>query len=172
MELFAAINQRYCVREFSERVPDEELINTLLEAAVRAPSAGNQQPWHFYVVRDEAVRKRLSAAAMSQGHVAAAPLVIVVCADPEKSAAKYGRRGRGLYCIQDTAAATQNLLLAAVEAGVAGCWVGAFDEKEVARSVGAPRGRRPLVLVPIGYPITPAGPTQRVPVEEVTSYIG
>ena len=173
MDTLSAIDQRRCTRRFSERVPDLELVHTLLEAAIRAPSAGNLQPWHFYVVRDEDTRKKLAAAALSQRHVAEAPVVIVICADPERSAVRYGRRGRELYCIQDAAAATQNLLLAAVATGIAGCWVGAFDEAEVARIIRAPQGRRPLSIVPVGYPARPAkGPTARLPLDKVTSFIG
>lgn len=173
MDALTAINMRRCVRKFSERVPGEELVDTLLEATIRAPSAGNLQPWHFYVVRDRNTKKQLSAAALHQRHVAEAPAVIVVCAEPQRSAARYGRRGRDLYCIQDAAAATENLLLAAVAMGMAGCWVGAFDEAGVARILSAPPGRRPVALVPIGYPAKPAkSMTPRFPVDDVTTRIG
>jgi nitroreductase len=173
MDTLTAIKQRRCVRKFSGDEPGEEQVRTLLEAAIRAPSAGNLQPWHFYVVRDRAVREELSAAALSQGHVAQAPVVVVVCADPDTSGARYGKRGRKLYCIQDTAAATQNLLLAATALGLAACWVGAFDEGRVARIVRAPKGRRPLAMVPVGYAARPGrGPTPRLPLEQVTTFIG
>ncbi|MBE0429357.1 MAG: nitroreductase family protein [Thermoleophilia bacterium] len=173
MDTLTAINNRRSVRKFSGRVPDDRLIEALLKAAVRAPSAGNLQPWHFYVVADEGIKRKLSAAALSQKHVASAPVVFVACADPERSAARYGRRGRELYCIQDTAAAAQNLLLAAVETGLAGCWVGAFDEREVARVLNMSRDRRPLALIPVGYPAKPArAATPRLPLEQVTSRIG
>ncbi|RJQ31281.1 MAG: hypothetical protein C4589_01895 [Peptococcaceae bacterium] len=61
-------------------------------------------------------------------------------------------RWRYLYCLQDTAAATQNLLLAAEACGLDACWVGAFDEAKVTASLGIPAGRRPVALVPVGYP--------------------
>ena len=61
--------------------------------------------------------------------------MIAVCAVPEESGRIYGPRGRELYCIQDTAAATENLLLAATEAGLDSCWVGAFDATRVARAL-------------------------------------
>jgi len=172
MDLLEAIDKRTCTRSFSTRAPDEGLVKVVLAAAVRAPSAGNLQPWHFYVVRDEAVKVKLSAAALSQRHVAEAPVVIVVCADPETSARRYGGRGRELYCIQDAAAATENLLLAAGALGLGGCWVGAFDEKEVACAVEAPKGRRPLALVALGYPARQrSSRTPRLPLEDVTSFI-
>lgn len=167
MDALAAINRRRCTRRFSGRVPEDGLIRTLLEAAIRAPSAGNLQPWHFYVVRDAAIRRRLSAAALSQAHVAAAPVVIAVCADAERSAIRYGKRGSKLYCIQDCAAATENLLLAAAALGLAACWVGAFEEGEVARILRIPEGRRPLALVPVGYAANPdKPPSPRRPLDE------
>ena len=173
MDTLAAIKQRRCVRKFSGRTPERKQVQALLEAAVRAPSAGNLQPWHFYVVWDRTVREDLSAAALSQGHVAQAPVVIVVCVDPETSAARYGNRGRKLYCIQDTAAAVQNMLLAATALELATCWVGAFDEGRVARIVGAPGGRRPVAMVPVGYAAKPAkGMTPRLPLEQVVTFIG
>jgi nitroreductase len=173
MDTLQAINQRRSVRRFSKQVPEETLVNTLLEAAIRAPSAGNLQPWFFYAVRDWATRQELSASALSQRHVAEAPVVIVACADPDRSAVRYGKRGRKLYCIQDCAAAVQNILLAAVALGMAACWVGAFDEGRVTRILNLPDGRRPLTMVPVGFPAKPPGrPTPRLPLNEVTTCIG
>lgn len=152
MDALAAINSRRSVRRFQGREPDAETIGTLLKAATRAPSAGNLQPWHFYVVRDQKTRQALATAAGSQAHVARAPVVVVVCVEPERSARHYGDRGRYLYSLQDTAAATENLLLAATAIGLGGCWTGAFDEVAVARVLEAPEGRLPVALVPLGYP--------------------
>ncbi len=171
METLAAIAARRSVRRFQRQAPSPEQLETVLEAAVRAPSAGNVQPWHFYVVRGRAAREALAAAA-SQEHVARAPVVIVVCADPGAAAGRYGSRGRKLYCIQDTAAAVENMLLAAVDLGLGGCWVGAFSEKKVARIVGAPRGLRPVVLVTLGYPErTASRRTSRRPLSQVVSFV-
>lgn len=152
MDALAAINNRRSVRRFQEREPEEQTIGALLKAATRAPSAGNLQPWHFYVVRDQGTKEALATAAGHQSHVARAPIVVVVCAEPERSARHYGDRGRYLYSIQDTAAATENLLLAATAMGLGSCWTGAFDEAAVARVLEAPEGRLPVVLVPLGYP--------------------
>ncbi|MHA1262971.1 MAG: nitroreductase family protein, partial [Candidatus Freyarchaeota archaeon] len=115
-----------------EDVSDEQ-VKKLLEAAIMAPSAGNMQPWDFIVVRDEGQKKALARAALGQMFVASAPVVIVVCANKPRTARRYGSRGSELYCLQDTAAATQNILLAATAMGLAGCWVGAFNEEEASR---------------------------------------
>ncbi len=174
MDFWQVLENRYSVRAFD---PDGEVspeqVDRLLWAAVQAPSAGNRQPWHFYVVWDEDVRRRLAAAAFGQMFVARAPVAIVVCADAEQSAARYGQRGRDLYCLQDTAAATEHILLAAVALGLGGCWVGAFDESRVARILRLPPRHRPIAILPIGKPAhPPTHRTPRRPPESVTSHIG
>lgn len=172
MDALTAIINRRSVRRFQDRRLDGETVETILKAAVRAPSAGNLQPWHFYAVWSRDVRRALAVAAGSQSHVARAPVVIVVCVEPERSARHYGDRGRYLYCLQDAAAATENLLLAAAAMGLGGCWVGAFDETAVARLVGAPPGRIPVALVPLGYPQRErAAPSSRRDIGDVVTEI-
>jgi nitroreductase len=103
------------------------------------------------VVQDTGLRHALASAALDQSFVAEAPIVIVVCAVPEESAVIYGQRGHELYCLQDTAAATENLLLAATALGLGCCWVGSFSETEVTRLLGLSHDVRPVALVPIGH---------------------
>lgn len=174
MDFWHVIDQRRSVRAFDPvaEVPPET-VERLLEAAVRAPSAGNRQPWHFYVVRDATLRQGLAAAAYGQDFVAQAPVAIVVCADAEQSAGRYGDRGRELYCLQDTAAATEHILLAAVALGLGGCWVGAFDERQAAHVLNLPVRHRPVAILPIGRPAGhSSGGTGRRPLEAVASYVG
>jgi nitroreductase len=154
MDFWQVLSERHSVRDFDSTVDvPPDAVEQLLQAAIRAPSAGNRQPWHFYVVRDPAVRRALAAAAYSQQFVAQAPVVIVVCADAQQSAERYGQRGRDLYCLLDTAAATEHILLAAVALGLGGCWVGAFDESRAARALNLPRRHRPVSILPIGKPV-------------------
>ena len=151
MDLFEAIKTRRSIRAFTrEEISDRE-IEKILDAARWAPSAGNIQPWIFVVVKDPGTKRRLSEAALSQFFIEEAPVVIVVCADQERSRRGYGSRGADLYCIQDTAAATQNILLAAHALGLGACWVGAFNEEEVRLILKIPRGIRPVAIVPIGH---------------------
>ena len=108
------------------------------------------------------LKARLAAAA-HQEFVAEAPVVIVVCAVPGESARRYGERGRSLYSLQDTAAATQNILLAAAELGLGSCWVGAFEERAAATALGLPPAWRPVALVPVGHPLETAAARERRP---------
>jgi len=173
-DFWQVLQARHSVRRFDPGVPvSAETVNKLLEAAIASPSAGNRQPWHFYVVRDPGARRDLAAAALGQDFVAQAPVVIVVCADAEQSAERYGKRGRQLYCLQDTAAATTYILLAAVALGLGSCWVGAFDEGEAARVLDLPDHHRPVAILPIGKPVGEAARrTPREPIGMVASYVG
>jgi len=141
---------RHSAREFiGEPVPPED-VDVLMEALRSAPSAGNMQPWFFYVVTNGNVRTGLATAAYQQQFIAEAALVFVVCAEPERSAARYGDRGRELYCYQDTAAAVENLLIVANMLGYGACWIGAFDEDAVRAVLDIPDHLRPVALVPVG----------------------
>ena len=152
MDVFEAIKTRRSIRAFTEEEVSDEEIEKILDAARWAPSAGNIQPWIFVIVRDPKRKRRLSEAALNQLFIEEAPVVIVVCADQERSGRVYGRRGSDLYCIQDTAAAIQNLLLAARALGLGACWVGAFNEDAVRHVLNIPAGVRPVAIIPMGRP--------------------
>ena len=171
MDVYEAIDSRACVRSFTGGDVPREIINKLLEAAVRAPTAGGIEPWRFSVVRDQGMKEKLAEAAFGQSFVAQAPVVIVVCADLDLCARGYGSRGETLYAIQDTAAAVQNILLAVVAEGLGACWVGAFDEDAASRAIALPHRTRPLAIVPVGHPTGRAVPTRREPFEKLTERI-
>ncbi len=162
MDVFEAIKGRRSIRAYtSDKVSDED-IEKLIDAAHWAPSAGNIQPWEFVIVRDAKIKRRLSAAALNQKFIEEAPVVIVVCADEDRSGWRYGSRGTNLYCLQDTAAATQNILLAACALGLGACWIGAFHEDEVEKALNTPRGVRPVAIIPVGHPAEkPTAPPRR-----------
>lgn len=152
MDVFEAIHTRRSVRSYKREEVKEEELNRILEAGRWAPSAGNVQPWEFIVVKGREVKARLAQAALNQGFITEAPVVIVVCADLQRAAWAYGERGETLYCLQDTAAATQNMLLAAHALGLGACWVGAFHEEAARRSLDIPQRFRPVAIIPVGRP--------------------
>ncbi len=161
MNILDVIKNRRSVREFKDLEIPEKAIDVLIEAIRWAPSAGNLQSRKFYFVFNEELRKRLAQAGLRHDFVSfisRAPLVVVGCADL-RIASRYGERGTQLYCIQDTAASVQNLLLAAQDQGLGTCWVGAFKEDRVKEILDMPDYLRPVVLVPVGYPAkTPKAP--------------
>ncbi|MGB3943837.1 MAG: nitroreductase family protein [Methanothrix sp.] len=158
---------RRSVRRYADRPVGRDLIASLLEAAEAAPSAGNLRAREYYVVARPELKAALAAAAFGQEHVEAAPVVIVVCADPARSGRRYGDRGQ-IYSIQDAASATTCLLLAAFDMGLGGCWTGAFDELMVREILSLPRRLIPTAIVPIGWPAeTPPTPPGRDMTEAV-----
>jgi len=170
MDVFEAIEGRRSIRRFQGRPLPGDILERILGAAVKAPSAGNAQPWRFIVVQGERLKEELVEAALGQGFLAQAPAVVVVCADLIRARRAYGKRGEELYCVQDTAAAIQNMLLAAHALGVGSCWVGAFSEEGVRRILSLPAGLRPVALVPLGYPAEKPPPRPRRPLREVVEY--
>jgi nitroreductase len=151
MDVFDVIRGRRSVRSYTrEEVSEEELIK-VLEAGRGAPSAGNVQPWELVIVRDGATKSRLAMDALGQDFISEAPVVVVVCVDLQKAGWAYGERGEKLYCLQDAAAFTQNMLLAAYALGLGTCWVGAFQEEAVRKTLSIPDECRPVAIVPIGH---------------------
>ncbi len=169
-DIIDAIKERRSVREFEKRDIPDATIGRLLESAHLAPSAGNLEPWKFIVVKQDDLKAKLSEAAYGQRSLRSAPVCIVVCAEPSRSAAKYGDRGANLYCLQDTAAAVENLLLTATGYGLGSCWVGAFNEQEVQEDLGLETSLRPVAMIPVGYPVNEVEVDEvpRRPVDEVT----
>jgi len=169
MELSEAIKKRRSIRAFKKQDVPEEIVKKLIDAARWAPSAGNIQPWEFVIIRKQDIKEKLAKAA-DQAFVEEAPVVIVVCANERRSSMGYGVRGRTLYCIQDTAAAIQNVLLTAHSLGLGSCWIGAFNEDQAKEAVKAPEGIRPVAIIPVGYADETSSETSRRPLNQIMHY--
>lgn len=162
MDLFKAIKNRRSIRAYTREDVSDRDVEKLIDTARWAPSAGNIQPWEFVIVRDSKIKQKLAAAALDQTFIEEAPVVIVVCADEAQSSEGYGSRGASLYCLQDTAAATQNILIAAYALGLGTCWVGAFREELVREALKAPLNMRPVAIIPVGHAAEkPRAPTRK-----------
>jgi len=173
MDFFELTQARKSIRSFDEKgIVSPEAVTKILNAARHAPSGGNSQPWHFYVIRDAEVKKQIHDTCCGQPTMLSAPVLIAVVADMERSGAKYGDRGRTLYSIQDTAAAIQNMLLCACSLGLGTCWCGAFDEAAASRILNLAEGMRPVALIPIGIPAADPAPRGRRALAEIVTYIG
>ncbi|MBX5329142.1 MAG: nitroreductase family protein [Candidatus Bathyarchaeota archaeon] len=170
MDVFEAIKGRRSIRAFESRDVPNELVEKLIDAARWAPSAGNVQPWEFVVVRKPEIKKLLAEAALNQSFIEEAPVVIVVCANENRSMQGYGIRGKILYCIQDTAAAIQNIHLTAYSLGLGTCWVGAFKEEKAKEILKAPQGVRPVAIIPVGYSAETPSPRNRRPINQIVHY--
>jgi nitroreductase len=144
--LIQTIFSRRSIRKYTDEPVSEDDIQTLLDAAMAAPSASNIKPWHFVVVTQ---RETLDALADAHPHgkmLAQASLCIAVCGDPDLSR----------YWEQDCSAATENLLLAATALGLGAVWLGVHlrDDRiaSVRRILDIPQNVSPLNLISIGHP--------------------
>ena len=154
-DLLDTILSRRSVRRFHPEALTPEAVDLLLRAAMSAPSAGNQQPWEFVVVRDRELLARVPAFHPYAAMVPAAPLAILVCCDVERQTTEG-------FWPQDCAAATENLLLAAHALGFAGVWLGVYPREErvdgCRRLFHLPPRVVPFALVVVGRPAGPLPP--------------
>jgi nitroreductase len=144
------IFKRRSIRKYEDREVENEKIEKLLRAAMQAPSAGNQRPWEFIVVKNKDTLKKLSDVSPYSKMVANANVVIVLLSNKEYM--KYPE-----YWQQDMAAATQNLLLEATYLGLGAVWLGIAPLKQrmeyVKEVFNLPENIDVFAIVPIGYPI-------------------
>ncbi len=170
METLEAINNRRSIRKYLEKPVEFEKITTILDAARKAPSAGNLQDWRFIVVSEKVLIKQASEYCIEQYWVQTAPILVVVCAVPEKHEMFYGLRGKRLYNVQDCAAAIENFMLAATDLGLSTCWIGAFEEAKISTLFSIPPEVRPQAIITLGYGDETPPEKTLVPIENLVFF--
>lgn len=149
MDAFDALMTRRSIRKFTSKPVPEDKLTEMLRAAMTAPSAGNQQPWHFVVITKRELLDKIPSIHPHAAMAKEAQAGILVCGDPKLE------KHQG-YWVQDCAAATENLLLAIHALGLAGVWTGVHPRPD--REVGfrallnIPDHVIPFAFLPIGYP--------------------
>ena len=168
MDFFEVVKTRQSIRAFQDKAIEQEQVQQILETINRAPSAGNLQGYEVYLVTDRDARQALARSTNGQDFITQAPLALVFCAHPGRSAKKYGQRGTTLYCVQDATIACAYAQLAVTTLGLASVWVGAFNEDAVRAAIGVGHDLRPVAFLPIGYAAeTPEHRSRRALVELV-----
>lgn len=143
METFDAISKRVSVREYQNKPISKELLEKLVDAARRAPTARAVEPWEFVVVTDREILKKLGEIASTGPFIKdAASCIAVFCQDTK-------------YYLEDGCAATENILLAAADLGLGACWV-AGDKKpyvaEISKVLSSPTSLKLVSLISLGWP--------------------
>ncbi len=163
MNTLEAIKTWRSTRKFQDKPVEEEKLEAVLEAVRRAPSWANLQCWKLIVVENWETKQKLSELAFvesffaplgyksnpAQKGIAQAPVVIILCADPEKSGNLWDQH----YYMTDAGIASQNLMLAAHSQGLGTVFVGVFEEDEIKAMLDIPQDIRIVGLFPIGYPV-------------------
>jgi len=150
MELKKAVEERHCCRSFSSKSVSFNDISLVLDAARHAPCAGNIPSVRLVLVSDIDTKKKLIDAALGQEFLKDASYIIIVCSDPTDVVRSYGTRA-DVYIRQQAGAAVENMLLRIQDIGLAGCWVGAFDEGTVKRLLHVPAHIQVEALIPVGH---------------------
>ena len=167
MNTLEAILSRRSIRKFHPDPVSADAVNRLLEAARWAPTPANLQFRRFVIVQSRDIVGELAHATRDQHFVAQAPLVIAACANCAAATAAVGAVGTSL-AIQEAAASIQNILLAAGELGLSGCWVGLIDAEKVARILELPAELTPIALVALGRAAEEPPTPSRLEIEQIT----
>jgi nitroreductase len=149
MDTLEAILTRRSVRKYTDKPISDEIVRQLLQAAMQAPSAANEQPWHFIVIKERRTLNQVPTFHPHSHMLKQAALAILVCEDTSQEV--YGGRGP-----LDCSAATMNMLLAAHAMGLGAVWVGIYPVEEriaaMRKLLAIPAQVVPISLVSIGYP--------------------
>jgi nitroreductase len=150
MDAIEAILSRRSIRKYKKDALPKELIDELLKAAMNAPSAGNEQPWHFVVIQDRKILDEVPKCHPHADFLRETPAAIVVCADLQL--AKFNKE----WWPQDCSAATENILIAAQAKGLGAVWLGVYPKEDRVEGVKAllalPQDIIPLSIISVGYP--------------------
>ena len=148
MDFLELARSRYSVRGYLEREVEDEKLEKILEAGQCAPSACNNQPCLFIVIRNKSDRQRLGDV-YNRSWFLNAPVILAACCDRSNS----WRRGDGKdYGDVDIAIAVDHITLAAANLGLGTCWVGAFDAENARKILMLPENIDPVAFIPLGYP--------------------
>lgn len=149
MDILNLIKTRRSIRKFKNAKIDDESINTLLESAMYAPSARNEQPWHFIVVEDKDVLQKITEVHPHAKMLLEASHAIVVVANINLE------RSTGNWPV-DCAAATQNILLTAHSMGIGSVWLGVYSREERMEGIktlfNLPENVKPFSIIALGFP--------------------
>jgi nitroreductase len=152
------IFERRSIRKYSNLPISDSDIENLFRAAMAAPSAGNQQPWEFILIKDKEIMADIIKVHPYSQMLKAAQLAIVVCADLNKET-------HSGYWVQDCSAATENILIEAQHLGLGSVWLGVYPREDrvngIKKVLKLPERITPLSIVSLGYPAEKKEPSNR-----------
>ncbi|HEX7140537.1 MAG TPA: nitroreductase family protein [Vicinamibacterales bacterium] len=149
------------VREYDDRKLPDDVARRILEAAYLTASASNGQPWHFILVRERDLLRKLGSLIRTGPYIANAAAAVIVAYEKEK----------GQFGVSDGSRAIQSMMIAAWAEGVGSNWTGFAGRMDnVREEFGLPDTYDVLAVVPLGYPKRKvAGKKKRKPFSQVVS---
>lgn len=162
-EMLECIMTRASVRKYKAEPVNDSIITDILKAGMAAPTAANQQAWHFVVVTDQAIKDTITNAFQWTKMVRDCAFAVVVCGDMTKLFD--GDRENGGFWTLDCSAASENMLLAAYALGLGGVWCGIYPEEDrmarLSEILNLPSNIRPLNILSFGYPAASVAPKDK-----------
>lgn len=165
MTVLEAVEKRWSVREFDPRPIEAAKLDRIMRAGWLAPTASNQQRNKLFAVTDPDLRRKLVDACEGQEFVGEAPVVLVACADQDRTMI-CGQSARSMDC----AIAMSFMRLQAIEEGLQGCWLGWFHPEKIREILNIPPEFVVVAVTPIGYPAFPGERSYKKPMEEIVVY--
>lgn len=167
-QVYKNIMNRKSVRRYTDQAVSKEQVDTLLRAAMAAPTAVNRQPWAFFVVDKPELLKVMADKLPYAKMIDGAPVCIVVCGDLNKT---YKSEGEVDYWVFDCSAATENLLLQAEAMGLGAVWTALYPEMDRANPIkellNMPDHLVPMAAIPVGYPTGREKPKDKYKLENI-----
>jgi nitroreductase len=145
---------------------DREILNRILEAGRKAPSAKNRQPWRFIIIEKEELKKKIENAAFGQEHVSQSSVIIAGCSTNIDYRMPNGQLSHPV----DISFSMSFMMLQAVREGLGTCIVTTFDEQEVKELLSVPYSMKVIMLLLIGYPSEKPLPELRKPIERIIAF--
>lgn len=170
MDTLDCIESRRSIRKFLDMPVEAEKIGKIINAGRLGPSSGNCQDKKFIIVSDEDKKKKIAQACLRQHWIETAPVIIVVCGEVEKTERLYDKRGKELYCNQNSTIAATQMLLAAHDQGLGSCWVGGFVEAQIRKVLNIPENIIPFAVLPIGYADEKPKAHRKLTLENITFF--
>ncbi|EGK02993.1 nitroreductase family protein [Dysgonomonas gadei] len=149
MKLKELIESRYSVRTYLSRAVEEDKINYILECARLAPSACNNQPWKFFIIRNQSVISCIQES-YNREWFKSAPVHIVVCKDSSMSWKRTTSDNKDFGDV-DAAIAAEHVCLAAAEIGLGTCWICNFNPDVLIEVLNLSPNLEPIAIFPLGY---------------------
>ncbi|SKC84828.1 nitroreductase family protein [Maledivibacter halophilus] len=151
MQFYDVIENRISVKKFENTPVDKDSLARAINAAMRSPSWKNNTSYRFILVDDPREKDLIAEAVLNDTNesskaVKQAPMVAIVVADPSKSGVVADKE----YYLVDSAIAMEHFMLAATNEGYGTCWIGAFDENKIRRTLSIPNNNRVVAITPIG----------------------
>lgn len=165
-EFLDLITSRHSIRAFKNIPIPEDMINTIINTAIKGPSAGNLQSYQIFIVSKTIEREKLVEAAHGQNYIREAPIVMIFCADPIQCSTEYGSRGEQLFSIQDATIACVYSQIIAHSLGLSSVWIGSFDDEKVCDILKI-TNLKPVAILPIGFANETPQITSRRPIDQI-----